>query len=78
MPIGGAPETCGRVPMITVTVSLAVPCTFVAVIVNVKVPVVLGVPESMPVVVSKLSPGGKVPVCVTVGVGKPVIVKLWL
>ena len=43
--------------MVTTRVALPVPNLFVALIVPLYVPAVVGVPENNPVVVSKLTPG---------------------
>jgi len=56
---------------VSVNVSLVGPTELVAVTVNENVPVLVGVPESTPVELLKLTPCGSVPDSVNVGVGKP-------
>jgi len=75
VPLGGLPEViAGAVgaEMVIVTLLLALPSLFVAVTVKVKLPAAVGVPESTPVLVLKVKPLGKFPVCDQVGAGVPV------
>ena len=58
------------VATITVTSDESAPEALVAVTVKVKLPAVVGVPESTPALL-RVSPVGKAPVCVQVGVGVP-------
>ena len=50
------------IPIVIVRVAVPVPPAFVALIVTVYVPAVVGVPEIRPVAGSKVRPGGSVPV----------------
>lgn len=58
---------------------MPIPAAFSALTVKVNDPSCVGVPDSVPVAMLKVSPGGKVPVGAShVIVGVPVAVKAWV
>ena len=72
--------SCALMVMLRLAVTLWVgDSESVTLAVKLKVPAVVGVPVIAPVLVLRLSPGGKLPVLLQVkGVMPPVAVRLWL